>query len=301
MRNGTIALLASAAMMAGAVQAKEGGDQYPNGAENWFAGALPPPGNYLLNYFGHVSGTLRDGHGGKVIAPNGKGVSLNATFEAPRFVKVTDTTLFGANYGWAVFLPPAMDLSINAAGARDGRIGFGDANITPIVLAWHSPEWHYALGLDVYLPTGAYDKNNAPGNNLGANYYSFEPVFALTYLGKNGWEVSGKFMYNMKTRNKDTDYQSGDEFHMDYLVGKHMGPWSVGVSGYYLRQTGDDEQGGVKVGTDGNRGRVFAIGPSVKYETAAHAHLIFQWQKEFSAENRFQGDMLWFKLIMPIR
>ncbi len=34
-----------AVLAAGAAQAKEGGDQYPNGAENWLAGAVPPPGD----------------------------------------------------------------------------------------------------------------------------------------------------------------------------------------------------------------------------------------------------------------
>lgn len=296
MKTRLLAILLASAFAVGAVQAKEGGDQYPNGAENWYAGAVPPPGNYFLNYFGNYTGTLRDGSGNKIVAPNGKDISVNATFDALRFIKVTDTQLLGANYGWAAILP-IVDLSINAAGSKDGRTGIGDATITPIILSWHSPEWHYAFGLDINLPTGAYNKNDHPGKNIGANYYSLEPVFGATYLGKDGWEVSGKFMYNWKTKNKDTDYQSGDEFHMDYLVGKHIGPWSVGVSGYYLKQTTDDKLAGTKVGADGNRGQVFAIGPSLKYETAAKSHLIFQWQRESNVENRFQGDKLWFKFI----
>lgn len=291
--------LVAAALASVTAWAKEGGDQYPNGAENWLAGAVPPPGNYFINYFGHVSGTLRDGSGGKVVAPNGKDISLSATFDALRYVRVTGATLLGANYGWGAILP-IVDLSIDAAGAKAGRTGIGDVTLTPLILGWHSPEWHYAVGLDINLPTGAFDKNDPPGKNIGANYYSLEPVFGVTYLGKSGWEVSGKFMYNWKTRNKDTDYKSGEEFHMDYLVGKHLGSWSVGLSGYYLKQLSDDRQGGIKVGPDGNRGQVFAIGPSIKYETAGHSHLIFQWQRESSVENRFKGDKLWFKLIMPL-
>lgn len=285
--------------VAGTVQAKEGGDQYPNGAENWFAGAIPPPGNYFLNYLGHVSGTLRDNQGNKVVAPNGKDIELNATFDALRFVKVTETKVFGANYGWAALLP-IVHLSIDAAGSKGSRTGIGDATITPMLLAWHSPEWHYVVGLDFNLPTGTYDKNDHPGKNIGANYYSVEPVFAVTYLNKEGWEVSGKFMYNWKTKNDDTAYQSGDEFHMDFLVGKHIGPWSVGLSGYYLKQVTDDELSGNKVGADGNRGQVFAIGPSLKYETAGKSQLIFQWQHESKVENRFEGDRLWFKLITAL-
>ncbi|MFA7268396.1 MAG: transporter [Sterolibacterium sp.] len=294
-----LAAIVGGALASSFVQAKEGGDQYPNGAENWFAGAVPPPGNYFVNYFGYVSGKLRDESGNKVVAPNGKDIKLAATFDAMRFVQVTNTTLFGASYGWAAILP-VVHLSIDAAGDKASRTGLGDATFTPVILAWHSPEWHYALGLDVNLPTGKYSKDDPPGKNLGANYYSFEPIFAVSYLRADGWEVSGKFMYNIKTKNKDTDYQSGDEFHMDYLVGKHFGPWSVGLSGYYLKQLTDDKRGGVSVNPDGYRGQVFAIGPTVKFETPSHSHLVFQWQHETKVENRFQGDKVWFKLIMPL-
>jgi len=293
-----LALLVSGVLASAAVFAKEGGDQYPNGAENWYAGALPPPGNYLLNYFGNWSGTLRGKNGDKV-KPAGKDIKLNATFDALRFLKVTDTRLFGANYSWAASLP-IVHLSIDAPGGKASRTGIGDVTITPVILAWHSPKWHYAVGFDVNLPTGAYDKNDPPGKNIGTNYYSLEPVFGVTYLGTDGWEVSGKFMYNWKTKNDDTDYQSGDDFHLDYLVGKHIGPWSVGLSGYFLKQLTDDKLNGNKVSTDGNKGQVFAIGPSVKYETAGHSHLVFQWQHESNAENRFQGDKIWFKYIMPL-
>jgi len=48
------------------LQAKEGADQYANGAENWFTGALPPAGWYYINYFGYYTGELRDGAGDKV-------------------------------------------------------------------------------------------------------------------------------------------------------------------------------------------------------------------------------------------
>lgn len=298
MKKRLLALLLGGVVVSSSVFAKEGGDQYPNGAENWFAGAIPPPGNYFINYFGNWSGTMRDGSGNKV-RPAGKDIKLNATFNALRFLKATETQVLGANYSWAV-LVPIVRLSVETPAGKASRTGIGDATLTPLILSWHSPEWHYLLGLDINLPTGAYDKNDHPGKNLGENYYSFEPVFAATYLNSSGWEVSGKFMYNVKTKNKDTDYRSGDEFHMDYLVGKHFGPWSVGVSGYYLKQITNDRQNGAKVGSDGNRGQVFAAGPSIKYQTKSNSQLIFQWHRETSLENRFGGDKVWFKFITPL-
>ena len=291
---------ASMVLVGGIAEAKEGGDQYPNGAENWFAGAVPPPGNYFINYFGNWSGKLKDGNGNNANI-GGTTPTLNATFETLRFVQVTKQMLFGANWAWHV-IAPVVDLDINIAplGGKAGKTGLGDITVSPLILSWHhSPQWHTAVGLDINLPTGAYDKAD-PRKSIGANYYSFEPIFAVSYLGSNGWEASAKFMYNIKTRNKDTDYQSGDEFHVDYLVGKNIGNWGVGVSGYYLKQTTDDKVAGVKVGADGNRGQVFAIGPSVKYRTKNGTHFIAQWQHESNVENRFGGDKLWLKMIMPL-
>ena len=283
----------------GIVHAKEGGDQYPNGFENWFAGAVPPPGNYFINGFGHWSGKLKDGNGHNANV-GGSTPTLDATFEAMRFLQVTKHTLLGAQWGWHVIVP-VVHLSANIAplGGRDSRTGLGDVVVNPMILSWHSKEWHAVAALDIYLPTGAYDKND-PRKSIGANYYSFEPVFGVTYLNSKGWEASAKFMYNIKTKNTDTDYRSGDEFHVDYLLGKNIGNWGVGVSGYYLKQVTDDKQGGVKVGADGNRGQVFAIGPSVKYKTKGGSLLVGQWQHETKVENRFGGNKVWFKMIVPL-
>jgi hypothetical protein len=59
--------------------------------------------------------------------------------------------------------------------------------------------------------------------NPGAGYWSIEPLVALTYLSDDGYEASAKLMYNIKSENDDTDYESGDEFHMDYTLAKHSG------------------------------------------------------------------------------
>lgn len=294
-----VSLVSSLLLAAGSVDSKEGGDQYPNGAENWYAGAVPPPGNYFINYFGYYGGKLKDQDGDN-LSVGGKTPEVGAIFDALRFLQVTDYKLLGANWGWHVIVPVVHQrLDIAPLGGRASETGLGDITLGPLILAWHhNPEWHTVVGFDINLPTGAYDETD-PRQRIGANYYSFEPVFAVSYLGSNGWEASGKFMYNFKTRNDDTDYESGDEFHMDYLVGKHSGPWGFGVSGYFLKQTTSDKQNGSKVGPDGNKGQVFAIGPSVMYQTAGKAIFVGQWQHETNVENRFGGDKFWFKAIIP--
>ncbi|HPU78804.1 transporter [Accumulibacter sp.] len=290
----SILLLAVPALLAGTpVLAKEGPDQYPNGSENFMAGALPPPGNYFINYLGYYQGDYRDNDGHKV-----PGLNVSATFDALRFIHVTNQKVFGGD--WAVHaIVPLVSQSMHTPfpGIGNGSVfGLGDIVIDPLIIGWHfPPDWHLTLGIDIYLPTGKYSKSN-PTDSIGANYYSFEPIFAFTYLNQSGFEASAKLMYNLKTKNLDTDYQSGNEFHMDYLIGQHLGPWAVGLAGYYLRQTTDDQVNGQKVGPDGWRGQVFAYGPAIKYDYKGMS-FVGSWNHESSVDNRFQGNKFFFKWV----
>ncbi len=303
--------VALAALAIGNVQAKEGGDQYPNGAETWLAGAVPPPGNYFINYFGYYSGDLVNGDGKKVA-----GAGVDAWFNAFRFVQTSEHKILGGNWGWHVIVPVVYQ-DVNLGFGGKSKFGLGDITINPFILSWHTKNWHWAAALDINLPTGAY-KSGDPRTSIGANYWSVEPIFAFTYMGDTGWEVSAKFMYNIKSKNKDfrqplafsdpkATYESGDEFHMDYLVGKRFGPWGVGVSGYYLKQMANDKVNGQTIPagpngiwSEGRKGEVFAIGPSVTYTNKQGMHFIGQWHHETEAENRFKGDKFWLKLIMPL-
>jgi hypothetical protein len=257
------------------------------------AGALPPPGNYFINYLGYYQGDYRDNDGHKV-----PGLNVSATFDALRFIHVTNQKIFGGD--WAVHaIVPLVSQRMHTPfpGIGNGSVfGLGDIVIDPLIIGWHfPPDWHLTVGIDIYLPTGKYSKSN-PTDSIGANYYSFEPIFAFTYLNQGGFEASAKLMYNLKTKNLDTDYQSGNEFHMDYLIGQHFGPWAVGLAGYYLRQTTDDQVNGQKVGPDGRRGQVFAYGPAIKYDYKGMS-FVGSWNHESSVDNRFQGNKFFFKWV----
>lgn len=289
----TILLLATPALLASpTVLAFEGAQQYPLGAENFMAGALPPPGNYFINYLIHYQGDLQDNDGNELP------VDVKATANALRFIYVSNTKLFGGDWGMHAIVPLVYQKlnTPNPTWDNDWVFGLGDITLGPIIIGWHfPPDWHITVGLDINMPTGKWDEND-PTQSIGSNFWSFEPIFSFTYLNQSGFEVSAKLMYNIKTRNDDTDYQSGDEFHMDYLIGQHFGPWAVGLGGYYLTQTTNDELNGQKVDPDGKRGQVFAFGPAVKYD---HQGMSFvgSWNYETDVENRFQGNKFLFKFI----
>ncbi|WP_322996542.1 SphA family protein [Castellaniella sp.] len=300
--------LAMTVGLCGMAQAKEGGDQYPNGGESWMAGAVPPPGDYFINYSGYYTGKLRDGDGNRV-----SGAKVDAWFNAFRYLNVSNYQILGGNWGWHV-IAPLVHQRIEMGGASGTETNLGDITVSPFILSWHSGNWHWVTALDIMAPTGKYYSGD-PLRSIGAGYWSFEPVFAFTYLNEDGWEASAKFMYNMKTSNNrfrpfengpKMTYSSGDEFHVDWLVGKHFGPWAAGVSGYYLQQTTADKLDGQAISSamgpwsEGRKGRVFAFGPSVNYSAKNGMQFIAQWQHETMVENRFGGDKFWLKFAMPL-
>ena len=286
-------LLATPALLASPITlAFEGAQQYPLGAENFMAGALPPPGNYFINYLIHYQGDLQDNDGNELP------VDVKATANALRYIYVSNYKLFGGDWGMHAIVPLVYQkLNIpDSPFDNDWVFGLGDITLDPIIIGWHfPPDWHITVGLDIYLPTGKWDEND-PTQRIGSNFWSFEPIFSFTYLNQSGFEVSAKLMYNIKTENNDTNYQSGDDFHMDYLIGQHFGPWAVGLGGYYLKQTQDDELNGQEVGPDGNRAQVFAFGPAVKYDYKGMS-FIGTWNHETGVENYFEGNKFFFKFI----
>ncbi|HYH21766.1 MAG TPA: transporter [Azospirillum sp.] len=269
-------------------QATEAGSQYPNGAEGFMAGAVPPPGTYFINYLTHYNAGRLNDNSGKQIPVNFR---LNATAEVGRLLYVSNIQILGGNLG-AHILVPLVNLNYDVGPFSVHQFGLGDITIDPFILSWHWKNFHLATGLDIILPTGRYDRNKPI--NIGANYWGIEPLVAGTYMTDGGFEVSAKLMYAFNTKNNDTSYRSGQAFHMDYMVAQHYDAWTVGLGGYWFQQTTDDDLRGVNIG---NRGSAFAIGPAVKYDFKG-VSVIGKWQHEFVTHNRPQGDNLWVKLIM---
>jgi hypothetical protein len=274
-----------------------GGGAYPNGAEDFMSGAVPPPGFYFINYLTYYTANrLNDGNGDKLL-PDFK---LRATADVLRFIYITKHQVLGANWGMHAFVP-LVHLDVRVNGTSDSKVGLGDIIIDPVVLSWHSKNWHFASGVDIYVPTGAYDRNDLA--NIGRNYWTFEPIVAATFLSDSGFEASGKFMYDFNTRNNnanvqghDVKYLSGQEFHFDYTLAYHIDKWSLGLGGYFYKQITDDEVNGTKVGTDGFKGQAFALGPQVKYDYK-NMSFTLKYQKEMAVENKPEGDKFWLKFV----
>ena len=264
------------------------------GAEAWYAGALPPPGVHVLDYnvYYHAD-EFKGRKGGDVTGPPFTDYEITVYANCLRVVYVANTQILGANPAWHVIVP-FMAQRQSSDFFRDSETGLGDIYVSPLILGWHRPPWHYVAALDVILPTGEYYDDRVV--TIGHNHWTFEPAFAISYIGESGFSASTKLMYDIHTKDHTLGYTEGHQFHMDYNVGYSFGAqreWKAGICGYLLTSLEEDEQGSQTL--DGSKEQVFAVGPSVAYQKG-RLFVELKVQKEFEAENRPEGIASWLKV-----
>jgi hypothetical protein len=282
---GTLSLVAHAT--------EGGGSTYPAGVENFLVGAVPPPGFYMLGY-GEVfsADTLKDNNGDSIPVP---GFKVRANVAVARFVWSTNQPLLGGSLVMHAIVP-LVDLKVSAAGASQHKTGIGDITVGPAIAFHHSQSLHSVAGLDFVAPVGDYDPTNLA--NVGRNYWSLQPLYALSRIDPQGLNADFKATLSLNQRNKDTNFKSGNEFWLDYSVGWGLGNlWTVGVGGYLTRQLTDDEQAGATVAN--NKASGFAIGPSIKYDDGKGRFITAKIEKDMSSRNRIEGQALWIKMSIP--
>ena len=97
--------------------------------------------------------------------------------------------------------------------------------------------------------------------------------------------------YGYNSENDDTNYQSGDEVHVDFVLNQFFTEsFAVGINGYFYKQVGGDSGNGAILGSF--RGEGAGIGPAVYYIRKIGGRdvaLVAKWMHDVHAENRIEG------------
>ena len=176
------------------------------------------------------------------------------------------------------------------AGVEDDHTGLGDITLSAIAF-WNRDKFHFSWNNYVVAPVGDYDVDDLA--NTGLNYWTFEVDFAATYLDEEkGRDYSIVVGYGYNTENSDTDYQSGDEIHADFVLNQFFSEsFAVGLTGYFYKQVGSDTGAGAILG--GFRGEGAGIGPAIYFIRKIRGkdvYFITKWLHDYHAENRIRGD-----------
>lgn len=283
-----------------------GSNAYPNGAEGFWMGAVPPPGFYYVNYDLWYTAHKYTNDGGQQVTTGPlAGFRLNVLANVSRFLYVSKYQILGANWGVQAFVP-VMDQRITSVAGVSHARGIGDVIVDPFILSWHKPNFHAVVGIDIYLPTGDYKTGRLA--NLGTNTFVYEPVAAFTYVTPvKGVTASIKMMYDFPQKNGKWAHPflplagallPGQEFHFDYSIDYTINEtWRAGLGGYWYKQTTEDELNGAKI--PNAQGRVWSVGPGIEY-SKGKVIASLRTQFEVNAKNRPEGVSNWLRLVLVL-
>jgi hypothetical protein len=177
---------------------------------------------------------------------------------------------------------------------QNDRTGIGDLYLSPLRLNWRSEEHHVTISQGIFAPTGSYDPDRLI--NLGRNHWGFNTNVSYTWLNeKRGHEISLTAGYLVNTKNTDTDYRSGNEFHLDYLLAHHFSPRvGLGFTGYWYKQVTGDHAGLLRrLGLGSFRGKALGIGLAVLFKPTIggkDTNFVLKWVHDVHARRRFEGS-----------
>jgi hypothetical protein len=209
-----------------------------------------------------------------------------------------DNPVLGGTYTISVAIPfgyANLDARISGFGGTikfsEDSFHLSDIAVVPLQLNWDVDNFHFKLGQAIIAPTGDYDLDNAV--NLGRNYWSFDTAGAVTWFNTgSGTEVSVAPGIMFNTENNKTDYKTGTEFHVDFVINQFLSEtFAIGVRGYYYKQVSGDSGSGAVLGNF--KSESVGLGPGFFWTPKfAGGRLVVQgkWMHDFDATNRFESD-----------
>lgn len=278
---------------------------YFPGAYGAFAVAVEPhPGFYLINQTLLTGGQVNEAVlQGRVTLDLDIFAVTNVAGGLYTFEKKVLGTRFAiggfAPFGYA-HLKATITEPMGNFFAKESSFNIGDAVLIPGSFFWNKGKFHFNLYEMIFAPTGKYDINDLV--NIGRNHWSFDTVLGITWMDQaKGLEISVVTGIMVNTSNKATDYNSGTEFHLDYMLNKFLShTFAIGFHGYYYTQISGDSGTGAILGPF--KGSSFGIGPGFMWVpkfTKGKLIIMGNWLHDLSATKRLKSDWAMIKLVRP--
>jgi len=312
---GALMLALSVAFSSVATRAEEAGTgHYIPGATSSFIDMLPDRDTSsfvyanAFTYYGGSSGAAKDLEFGGLLTADAKGTVYSDTSV---FLYQAPWKILGGQYAVQLIVPYVwlkVQGDVMLSGRKlapsvhkvDTANGFGDVEMFPVMMGWKFGDFKWQGQFGVYAPSGTFNKGDLA--NIGRNYWTFEPAVAGSWLSSTiGLEVTAFAGFDFNTKNDTTDYQTGDQFHLDGSIAEHLplfgGFIGGGVNGYFYQQITGDSGGGARLG--GFEGMTTGIGPDFSYAYKIGDFDLageVKWLPELGVANRLNGNTVWFKL-----
>ncbi|MEH6559754.1 MAG: transporter [Oceanicoccus sp.] len=310
--NTTVATVFFVAMVASwQVNAVEGGSGfYLLGGKGSLAGVLAPAGTFysLDSYF--YSG---DTSANQVLPTLGGelevGLDADVIVALPSVLRVTDLEVFNGRLAFGAVVPVLnQDVSVDLTLDIDGEVIGGSESdkdtqmgdpVLLAILGWNEGNLHTTLNMMLNVPVGDYEEGDLI--NGGFNRWGLDTTVAFTYMDPDtGLELTVAPGITLNGKNRDTDYRSGDEFHIEFAAMQHLSEkYAIGLAGYHYEQI-DNDSGSAQ---DGYKGRVSAIGPAGNFNFKLGNVPVYGKAKylyETNVRNRMEGSAVYLSFSITL-
>ncbi|WHO37461.1 transporter [Sphingobium sp. AP49] len=309
----TIASLPLAALC-GTAHASEGGSSlYLLGSGGPGTAVMPPlEGVYFDDsvyiYNGSAGADKQFVVGGNVVA----GLDATIVGDFLTTLAVPSTNFLGGTLAIGAIVPvgaPMLDVNAVITGplgnqrsinVHDSALVVGDP-VGTVMLGWKAGKLNIQASTLVNVPIGHYREDQLA--NLAFHRWAVDGSLALSWHDDaSGWDISGKGGVTFNGKNDYTDYNSGNEFHLEGAVEKALSKkFSMGVQGYWLKQISDDTGAGARLGAF--RGEIAGVGATAALNVVmgrSPATFRLRAFKEFDATNRLEGEAFFLSLSLPL-
>jgi hypothetical protein len=211
----------------------------------------------------------------------------------------TSCKLLGASYGFQINVP-CETFSLDQAEFHRTFEGAGkklklsDIYVEPVNFRWNWSRLYFFIAYGAYAPTGRYETNSMKNTGLGAWGQLFTAASTLFFDQGKTFSASAYATYEIHTKKRGSDFRAGDNFCLDWAVGKTFDKvLTLAVSGYYERQYKVDKGSDVPKAAKNVRDKVAAVGPEVDiFIPQMNGHLTARYEFEFGAISRTQGQRI---------
>ena len=317
----TLTVLAALAAWPGSSHAQHG--NYILGTLGLLGGAQAPEGIYYQNIFSYYNASrpLNFDVQGELLR---KELNLHGSLDLYVDQNIIGITtpfkILGANYGAFIDIPfdhvhgtgnasldisgEIFDFSRSFSRERSATASFNIADIyvEPIDLGWHWSQLDVLATFGFFAPTGSYNSSDLINNGLG-RWAEMFGLGAVGYLdAARSWSVSAMTRYVTHQSQQGIDLRVGDQFLLEWGVGKTWRPASwkpwvaqldTGVVGYAEWQVTDNRGSIIPRVLRDVKGNAFAVGPEIA-ATTKFGRFFFRYEFEFGNKNEPQGQVLLF-------
>lgn len=238
---------------------------YPLGMSATGSGVTAEPGFTYANQLLSYSRDRAKDDEGNTTATGANSVIMDMN----TFAWVTNLKILGASYSASATLPVARNsLTSDVAGPIGGGSGFADSYYLPFILGWAGRQTAVRAMYGFLAPTGRFVRDAS--DNVGSGYWTHAFSSGQTfYLTESRSLVLSTFeMYEIHTRQEDTNVKPGDTFDLDYSLMAGVMRWNdirvqAGLAGYHALQTTAKRGPGVSAEASETRYAVNSVGFAV--------------------------------------